>query len=75
MGFGSLMFLKIRNLMFRLLLVNIVNYLTDDKDNDVTADQIYNADEMALLWRCLPPQHWLVKSRLQQVALSKIRTD
>lgn len=41
-------------MMFRLLPVNTVNYLTVDKDNNVTANHIYNADEMGLFWRCLP---------------------
>jgi len=28
------------------------------KDDEVVADHIYNADEMGLLWRCLPNSGW-----------------
>jgi hypothetical protein len=51
------------------------SYVQLVKDNDLTAEKIYNADETGIFWRCLPTSILAGEGETSEVALSKIRVD
>ena len=44
-------------------------------DNDLTPEQIYNADETGLLWRCLPTSTLAGGGEKAAKGLKKTKTD